>query len=184
MNLAKIKRAAHCLQDGGIIAYPTEAVWGLGCDPWNEIAVMRLLGVKQRAVDKGLILVAATLEQIAPVYHCLDQDQQATLKKSWPGPYTWLVPDIENRIPYWIKGDHSSVAIRISAHPLVRELCLAFGAPVVSTSANITGRPALRSRVKVMTALHNKVDMVLPGSLGDSAQPSSIRDLSSGKTIR
>src|SRR5690606_32756593 len=118
-------------------ACPTEAVWGLGCDPWNGLAVDRLLALKQRPMKKGLILVAADISQFSELLYDLPEDWQATLKASWPGPNTWLVPH-RGRLPGWITGQHASVALRVTDHPLLAELCALTG-PLVSTSANPSG---------------------------------------------
>ncbi|MEX2131454.1 MAG: Sua5/YciO/YrdC/YwlC family protein, partial [Pseudohongiellaceae bacterium] len=140
-----------------MIAYPTEAVWGLGCDPWNQNAVLRLLSIKKRPVGKGLILVAASVDQIFPIYKNLSRPQQDQLDKAWPSPRTWLIPDPDNWIPMLIKGAHTSVAVRISDHPLVSELCQRFGGPIVSTSANTAGKAEIRSRLRLLIALGAKL---------------------------
>jgi L-threonylcarbamoyladenylate synthase len=176
--------ATRCLRAGGVIAYPTEAVWGVGCDPWNEEAVYRLLEIKQRPVHKGLILVAASLDQLAALYNPLTAEQKQVLGSSWPGPNTWLIPDPDNLVPDWIKGEHSSVAIRVSAHPLVRELCLDFQDLIVSTSANLAGQPEIRSRLTLQLTMGDKLDFVVPGALGGETRPSAIRDLKSGLALR
>ena len=184
MNTLQLRIATRCLQQGGVIAYPTEAVWGLGCDPWNQTAVLRLLSIKKRPVEKGLILVAASLDQIAPIYKNLTRQQQEQLDFTWPGPRTWLIPDPDSWIPMWIKGSHTSVAVRVSDHPLVVQLCRHFGGPIVSTSANTTGKLEIRSRLRLMIALGAKLDYVLPGDLGNADRTTTITDLISGKTVR
>lgn len=171
-------------QAGGVIAYPTEAVWGLGCDPFNEAAVTRLLEIKRRPVEKGLILVAASLDQLPALASSLSDAQRATLEATWPGPVTWLLPDSTACIPSWIKGEHASVAVRVSAHPLVRELCLRFGGALVSTSANDAGEPEIRSQSRLTEEFGDRIDAVIAGELGDSAEPSQIRDLISGTRLR
>ena len=138
----QIQRTARVVFDGGVIAYPTEAVWGLGCDPWNEAAVDRLLALKNRPVHKGLILVADEIEQFDFLLEDLPEIWQERLATSWPGPNTWLVPH-QDRLPEWVTGAHDSVALRVSNHPLVRALCRLTG-PLISTSANPAGRPAAR----------------------------------------
>jgi L-threonylcarbamoyladenylate synthase len=179
-----IHRAANCLQNGGIIAYPTEGVWGLGCNPFNEDAVYRLLQIKQRPVEKGLILVAGSMEQIEPLLKPLDVAQRKLLSQSWPGPVTWLLPDSDQLIPSWIKGKFASVAIRVSAHRPVVQLCDAFGGLIVSTSANPAELAPARTRLRVLTWFGDSVDYVLPGKLGGQRGPSTIRDLASASVIR
>ena len=184
MNHWRIKQAATALRRGGVIAYPTEAVWGLGCDPYQRDALERLLELKQRPMDKGVILVAAGLDQIEGLIRPLSKAQKAQLQLSWPGPTTWLLPDPDNRIPHWIKGDHHKVAVRVSAHPQVAALCRAFGSALVSTSANLAGQEPARSALAVRQAFGQRIDYLLPGLLGGRAQPSVIRDLTSGDTLR
>ncbi|MFT5721249.1 MAG: L-threonylcarbamoyladenylate synthase [Motiliproteus sp.] len=184
INHWQIKRAVATLRHGGVLAYPTEAVWGLGCDPWQQDAVERLLRLKRRPVDKGLILVAAGRDQLRPLLRTLSRAQQAELELSWPGPNTWLVPDRDNLIPSWIKGEHSSVALRVSNHPQVVALCRAFGGPLVSTSANLSGGTAAQSATEVRQRFGHTLDCLLPGALGTEARPSMIRDLCSGAILR
>jgi L-threonylcarbamoyladenylate synthase len=178
----QIQQAAQVVRNGGVIAYPTEAVWGLGCDPWNDEAVERLLAMKARPVHKGLILVAADIEQFDFLLEDLPEIWLARLGGSWPGPNTWLVPH-QNRLPEWISGRFSSVALRVSDHPQVRALCRLTG-PLVSTSANPAGHPAARSRLRVEQYFPGQVDQVLGGALGGRKNPSLIRDLISGDVVR
>lgn len=184
MDKQSAARYAELLHGGKVIAYPTEAVWGLGCDPHNETAVMRLLAVKKRPVDKGLILVAASTAQLGSLLAELTQSQQQALAETWPGPVTWLIPDPQHLYPDWIKGNYASVAIRVSAHPVVKALCEAFGGPIVSTSANTAGEPELRSRLNVEEEFGAMIDAVVAGELGEESMPSQIRDLATGKIIR
>ena len=182
-NILMNEACSH-LKSGGVIAYPTEAVWGLGCDPMNEQAVHRILNLKEREVEKGLILVAADEAQIEPILKNLTESELNSLRSTWPGPVTWLIPDPEDLYPSWVKGTHRSVAIRISAHPLVHSLCSAFGTPIISTSANKAGEPEIRSRLRIEEVFSSSIDFVLDGDLGDSSQPSQIRDLVSGAILR
>ncbi len=178
----QVQRVARVIRQGGVIAYPTEAVWGLGCDPWNEAAVDRLLALKDRPMHKGLILVAERIEQFDFLLDDLPERWIARLLETWPGPNTWLVPH-QNRLPEWISGIHDSVALRVTDHPLVRELCALTG-PLVSTSVNPAGRPSARSRLRVEQYFHGQLDAVLGGYLGGRRNPSLIRDLRTGDVIR
>lgn len=178
-----INQAVSRLQAGEVIAYPTEAVWGLGCDPNNEVAVRALLRLKRRPVEKGLILVAASIDQFEPYLTLLTADQHHQLQASWPGFQTWVVP-VSETVPVWLKGEHQSIALRVSAHPLVKELCQAFGGPLVSTSANPTGQPAAFQEQQVKDYFNDELAFVLSGDLGGADSPSSIIDIVSGKPIR
>lgn len=185
MNISlRVKQAARCLAAGGIVAYPTEAVWGLGCDPMNQEATLTLLQIKGRPVEKGMILVAASAGQLSPLLDPLTRGQRRALADTWPGPVTWVIPDPEGIVPWWIRGDHASVAVRVSAHPVVKALCTAFGGPVVSTSANRAGQQPARTRLQVLSRLGASTDLVLPGALGKETRPSTIRDLVTGRVLR
>lgn len=174
----------HALAKGGVIAYPTEAVWGLGCDPFNQRAVEKLLALKHRPAHKGLILVAADLQQIAPLLVGLNNSQRQQLQDTWPGPVTWLMPDTQHWIPQCVKGSFATIAVRISAHPVVRDLCRAWGGPIVSTSANRSGEPALRSEWAMRRHPLLQVDYLIPGATQNRKKPSEIRDLQTGRVIR
>lgn len=178
----QLQQAAQVVRYGGVIAYPTEAVWGLGCDPWNDEAVERVLALKDRPAYKGLILVAADIDQFDFLLEDLPEIWLARLSGSWPGPHTWLVPH-QNRLPEWISGEHSSVALRVSAHPVVRALCRLTG-PLVSTSANPAGRPPARSRLRLQQYFPGQLDQIVGGSVGGRKNPSLIRDLISGDVVR
>lgn len=184
VNDWQLRQAVRVLRAGGIIAYPTEAVWGLGCDPFNPDAVNRLLEIKRRPMHKGLILAAATQQQIGHLITPLSPTQRACLDDSWPGPNTWLLPDPEGRVPGWIKGRHSGVAVRVSAHPVVQALCAAFGGPLVSTSANTSNAPPARSKTKVRTYFGCKLDFIVDGQLGGLARPTTIRSLFDMAVVR
>ena len=178
-----LEEAVAALRTGGVIAYPTEAVWGLGCDPDDEAALARLLRLKQRDPAKGVILVAASIEQVAPWLEGVPEAQRATLAASWPGPTTFLVPD-NGRAHALVRGDHDRVALRVSDHPLVVALCEAFGGPLVSTSANRAGEPPAMSADEVRRAFGEELDAVLEGELGGLLRPSTIRDLATGRVLR
>lgn len=189
INELALSRAASIIHAGGVIAYPTEAVWGLGCDPFNEQACFRLLQIKQRPVEKGMILVASSTEQLGFLLDMLNTREQQKLNRAWKdqaqsGPVTFLVPDLASKVPLWIKGEHTAVAVRVSGHPVVQALCEHVGGPVVSTSANLAGRPAVKTRVQLEKQLGHKLDFILPGSLGGAAKPSQIIDLVSGRVMR
>ena len=179
----RLRQAAQVVHAGGVIAYPTEAVWGLGCDPANEVAVQRILDLKQRPRSKGLILIAATMEQLQPLLDGLSRDQLIRLEQSWPGPVTWLIPH-RDRIGDWVTGEHVTVAVRVSAHPVVQQLCLAVGGPLVSTSANPAGLPEAREISELQDYFGSDLDDIVPGRLGGADRPSTIRDLLTGEIIR
>jgi len=177
--------AATLLRGGGVVAYPTEAVWGLGCDPFSEDAVLRLLAIKQRAVDKGVILVAADLSQFDGLlaWDRLPRERIDDVQSQWPGPRTWIVP-ATSRVPRWITGSHEGVAVRVSDHPVVVALCRAFGAPLVSTSANLAGEPPAFAFAELSQAVLARVDGVTTGETGGLRAPTAIRDAATGAELR
>lgn len=182
-SVASVSLAAKALARGGVIAYPTEAVWGLGCDPANGEALTALLRLKQRDPAKGMILVAGDIAQFAPWLEGLPAALHAPLVAGWPGPTTWLVPDNGHAHPL-VRGGHDRVALRVSDHPLVRELCAAVGGPVVSTSANPAGRPPALSMAQVQAYFGDTLAAIVDGPLGGHDSPSTIRDLVSGQVLR
>jgi L-threonylcarbamoyladenylate synthase len=181
----QVAEAAQSLHRGGVVAYPTEAVWGLGCDPFAEAAVLRLLAIKQRPVDKGVILVAGALAQLEGLIDrsLLPTDRSEAVYATWPGPHTWIVP-ATGRVPHWITGAHDGVAVRVSAHPTVVALCAAFGGPIVSTSANIGGEPPAFARDALDPALLAQLDGITEGETGGLLAPTPIRDARTGAQLR
>lgn len=187
MSIAALSPAAAAvrLRLGDVLAYPTEAVWGLGCDPRNEAAVQRLLRIKQRDVDKGLILVAASLQQLQSLldFDALPPPRRDAVLATWPGPATWTLP-CTAAVPAWIRGVHPTVAVRVSAHPVVEAICRLFGGPIVSTSANLSGQPPARDYADLDPALLALVDGITEGATGGLARPTAIRDARSGAILR
>ncbi|MDD7806077.1 MAG: Sua5/YciO/YrdC/YwlC family protein [Endozoicomonas sp. (ex Botrylloides leachii)] len=184
LDIDMLNHAAKTLTEGGVIAYPTEAVWGLGCCPWRREAVQRILNIKSRPQEKGIILVGVSEEQFEPLLAPLGSEQRQRVTDTWPGPYTWIVPDPDNWAPDWVRGQFDSVAIRVSNHPVVRYLCASKGTPIVSTSANKTGEPPLLTQKDVEDQLANSVDFIAPGDTGAQKRPSEIRDLITGEVVR
>ncbi len=173
------------LRAGAVIAYPTEGVWGLGCDPFDEVAVHRVLAIKQRPVEKGMILIAGDVAQLDGIvdWDRLPPERVAAVRATWPGPHTWVMPALP-QVPPWITGSHDSVAVRVSAYAPVAALCAAFGGPLVSTSANLAGVPAARLRAALDPAMLARLDGVLDGETGGLDRPTPIRDARSGASLR
>jgi len=178
-----LRRAREVVMSGGVIAYPTEAVFGLGCDPLEPAAVERILALKRRDAAKGLILIASRLDQLLPFIAPLDAAQRQQLETGWPGPITWVVPAAPF-VPAALTGGRRTLAVRVSAHPRVRELCTLCDMALISTSANRTGRPSARSALQVRNSLGAEVDYIVPGAVGGRRRPTEIRDLASGKVLR
>jgi L-threonylcarbamoyladenylate synthase len=179
----RIRLAARILRDGGIVAYPTEAVYGLGCDPWDGDAVERVLDMKRRDPAKGLILIAAAPEQLTPFVIPLGSERMTEILSSWPGPNTWLLP-ARRQTPRWLTGQFETLAVRVTAHPIAAALCDAYGGAIVSTSANRANRPPARTPLQVRMALGDDPDYVLSGRCVGSETPSRIRDGRTGRVLR
>tara|TARA_R110002049_G_scaffold254878_5_gene430373 strand:- start:1756 stop:2304 length:549 start_codon:yes stop_codon:yes gene_type:complete len=182
MSTLNIRQAVATINDGGVIAYPTEAVYGLGCDPWNELAVNKILSIKHRPWQKGLILVAADFNQLQDFIQPVSSAILAQLETTWPGPTTWLLP-VSPDVPAYLHGEHDTIAVRVTAHPQTAELCRAFGGAIVSTSANSAGKRPARTSHQVRWHLHD-VDYILPGQCSGSNQPTEIRNAQTGDIIR
>ena len=183
MSSNQINEAVYILQQGGVIAYPTEAVYGLGCDPANHKAVQKILELKQRDRNKGLILIAAAFEQLSPFLEEIEESLKQRVLATWPGPVTWLWP-AKTEVSSWLRGEHTTIAIRVTAHPLVVELCRTFGGALVSTSANVSGKPPARDAEQVQAQFKDQLDYILEGEVGGLAKPSQIRDVVTGKVLR
>jgi len=180
---SSIQQAVEVLREGGVIAYPTEAVYGLGCDPDNHAAIEKILALKQRDKSKGLILIASEVERLQPYLDELPEDARHRVLASWPGPFTWLWP-ARSTTSDWLRGEFDTLAVRVTAHPLARELCQAFGKPLVSTSANLGGQPPARSAAEVREQFDGRLDFILEGKVGPHSSPTEIRDALSGDLIR
>lgn len=180
-----IESIVEVLHQGGVIAYPTEAVFGLGCDPQQDAAIEKLLALKQRPADKGLILIAAEERQLYP-YLDLQQISEATwqrVRASWPGHVTWLLP-VASTVSTLLRGVHSTLAVRVTTHAQVQTLCTAFGGPLVSTSANLAGQSPARTVQEVIQQFDDQLDAVLAGDTGGADKPSEIRDALTGRILR
>ncbi|WWO97406.1 MAG: Sua5/YciO/YrdC/YwlC family protein [Candidatus Dasytiphilus stammeri] len=182
-NSSNIDDFIKILLEDETIAYPTESVFGLGCNPESKKAVMHLLSLKQRSIEKGFILVAADYEQIKPYIHEHQlSNKHREIISSSTKPITWLLPKNINT-PYWLTGNFSSLAVRISQYPSIQQLCRAFNKPLVSTSANITGSIPCRTVKEIQNQFGNSLK-IYPGCLGPLKCHTEIRDLLSGKIIR
>lgn len=178
-----LKRAVQTVRDAGVIAYPTEAVYGLGCDPLEAAAVARILHIKRRDAAKGVILIAARIEQVLPFMAKLPGEVLAKLEASWPGPVTWVVP-AASHVPAWLTGGRTTLAVRVTAHPVARALSEACDMALVSTSANRSGQAPARSGLMVRMQLGEAVDCIVPGAVGGLLRPTEIREAITGKILR
>lgn len=181
ISFLHLRRAAQVVDDGGVIAYPTEGVFGLGCDPGDFTAVDRICTLKQRGASAGMILLAADRAQLDDWI-----EPSAKEERALTGPQafiTWIVTAAAD-CPAWITGGRSTCAVRITRHPVAAALCRAVGQPIVSTSANRHGHPAARSALAVRRIFGDRIDYIMPGATGDAPGPSPIRVARSGARLR
>jgi L-threonylcarbamoyladenylate synthase len=190
VNQWHLRLAVRVLRRGGLVVHATEGVWGIAADPWNSAAIADLLLLKGRAHAKGLIVIGAEAEMFADEISSLDPAAQDRIAQSWPGPVTWIVPT--DRYPAWVTGRHDTVGIRVPGHPQARALSRVFGGPLVSTSANLSGRPPARRVLQATQFVHALAGQrfrsrrriyLLPGETMGNAGPSEIRTLS-GEYLR
>jgi L-threonylcarbamoyladenylate synthase len=175
--------AVEHLRAGRVIAYPTEAVYGLGCNPADEAAIRNLLSLKGRRESAGFVLIASEYSQLRPWISVLDEALADKAMQTWPGPVTWLFPRAAH-VPDYVAGKHKTIAVRITAHEPSRALCSAFDSALISTSANHTTHKPARSADEVESYFGDQLAGILAGPLGGATNPSEIRDLVSGKIIR
>lgn len=176
-----IARAADVLLEGGVIAYPTEGVFGLGCLPDDTDAVLRILRIKRRDPAMGLILIASTRQQLEGWVNL--PDGLAIPEPDPARPVTWIVPPGPLAGPL-IRGKHAGLAVRLTSNPVAAAICDAVDSPIVSTSANVSGRPTARSRYVLRRQFASRVDFIVPGDCGPASGPSEIRDIATGKVLR
>jgi L-threonylcarbamoyladenylate synthase len=179
----QLRPAVEALKAGEVVAYPTEAVWGLGCDPLNSAAIARLLTMKQREWDKGLILIAADFEQLEPYVEVPSRAAWRRARLSWPGPSTWVFPAAED-VPPWLTGNRDTLAVRVTAHPVASALCRAYDGAIVSTSANRSGEAPAMTATDVRLRFGRKLGALVPGVLGGLDRPTTIREVATGHILR
>ncbi|MBN8738633.1 MAG: Sua5/YciO/YrdC/YwlC family protein [Xanthomonadaceae bacterium] len=182
---ADLHAAVQALRRGGVVAYPTEAVYGLGCDPHDEAALRRLFALKRRPPQQGVLLIAADVEQIRRyvAWDLLPEPALQRVLASWPGPNTWILPR-SPEVPPWISGGHAGIALRVTAHAPAAALCRAFGGALVSTSANRHGEPPTRSAAEIRTVFGDELDALVDAPVGGLERPTAIRDAISGEFVR
>ena len=176
------RNIAAYLAQGGLIAYPTESCYGLGCDPANRAAVKCLLKLKQRPQKKGLILIASSYEQVARYLAPLSAEQQNKLRDAGRNAITYLMP-VRKFSPRWLRGEHDTLAVRLTAHDYARRLCKGVGSALVSTSANMSGMRPAKTYAECQRMFGKEV-WVLPGRVGRRKKPSTIMGWTDGRILR
>ncbi len=180
---AEVGQVIDVIERGGLVAYPTEAIFGLGCDPFNDRAVQLVLELKQRPIEQGVILVAANLVQLEEFIKPELPEHLDRAMTSWPGPDTWIFPASDS-VPAGIVRSDSTVAVRVTAHPSPQMICRALGRAIVSTSANLRGQAPARNAAAVARIFGSKIDCVLDAPVGGDSNPSQIRIAATGEIIR
>lgn len=178
-----LRRAARAILRGGIVACPTEGVYGLHCDPLDPIAVERIHELKGRTASKGLILLAAGIDQLEGYLDLSEPGSRERLEASWPGPVTWIVP-AAIATPDWLTAGEATIAVRVTDHPVAAALCSSCGIALVSTSANISGLPPARTALAVQRIFGQALDYVLHAPTGGLPGPTEIRLLATGEKLR
>ena len=182
MIITEVKDVICHLKSGEVIGYPTEAVYGIGCDPWNQSSVEKIAKIKGRERRQTFLMVASSIDQLTDLIDISRLSPQVT--SSWPGHTTWLIKAKDN-VPYWLQDEQTNkVGIRISNHPLVRELCNEFGKPIISTSANISGKEEIKNQQEFMRTFSSDINYLVDGDLGDYDKASMIIDMETNKKIR
>ena len=179
----KLKKSVRHLTQGQVIAHPTEAVYGLACDPFNEAAVKKILTLKQRPATKGFILIAAYFEQLEPLLELPDNRILTPILSRWPGPVTWIFPTRPST-PDWLSGKHKSLAVRVTHHPLSATLSVAFDKPLVSTSANPSHRPPAKTAIQVRHYFAEDRLLILPGQTSGLKTTTPIYDAMTQQRLR
>ena len=183
MNSWQLKQIARIVLQGGVIAYPTEAVYGLGCDPYSAHAVLRLLQIKRRNIGKGLIVIGAEYRHLAALIEPQDIGIKNKILQHRLQPITWLLPS-PPQAPYWLTGDHSQIAVRLTTHPIAQAICREIDQALVSTSANLHSRPPARTVLNVRRYFTGQLDYICSGRVGSLKKPTEIRDILSDRTLR
>ena len=182
-KLLSIADSARVIREGGVVAYPTESCYGLGCDPRNSEAVRRILKIKRRPAHKGLILITDHVRRLAPYITGLPDATREQILSSWPGPNTWIIP-ARKHTSKLVRGSHDSIAVRVTSHRVSRELCRASAMALISTSANRATRPPHRRLNQLMADMGDELDGVVMGRLGFESSPSTIRHGDDGRVLR
>ena len=175
---AAIARAAECLRNGGLVAFPTETVYGLGVNALDRLAVQRLFAAKQRPATDPLIVHVGSFESIAPLVSRVPRNARSLARRFWPGPLTLIFPR-SARVPDEVTAGLPNVAVRVPAHPVARALIDAAAVPVAAPSANLFSRPSPTQASHVVDDLDGRIDLVVDGGSTTIGVESTVLDLTS-----
>ena len=171
-----LREAGDVLRRGGLVAFPTETVYGLGGDAFNPESSRKIYAAKGRPSDNPLIVHIARMEDLAPIVGQVPREAVCLAQTFWPGPLTMIFPKSE-RIPYETTGGLQTVAVRMPSHPVARRLIACGGGYVAAPSANLSGRPSPTAAKYVIEDMDGRVDMIIDGGEGDIGLESTIVDL-------
>ena len=177
-ELTRIKEATAVLKNGGIIVYPTETVYGIGCDPFNMDAYEKVRGLKKRLDNKSYLLLASSLSQVEECAGELEAIPRRLADVFWPGPLTMVIKP-SNQVPAYLLGVSNGIAFRVTSHPVAASLAREFGHPIISTSANITGQSPIITYEKALSVFGDRADLVIENSERLQGTPSTVIDLTS-----
>jgi L-threonylcarbamoyladenylate synthase len=184
MSPWQINRLGKAVLQGAVFAYPTDTIWGFGCHPLDAIAVQQILDIKQRSVSKGLILLASDLQYIEPyISHDISDRDRLRLQQVNDQPTTWLV-EANPDCPYWLRGEFTTIAIRLTNHSFVKQMCDSIRAPLVSTSANRSGKSPVRNAIQAHRQFAGELDFIVHGFHTGGSKASEIKSLETEKSIR
>lgn len=170
-------QAADRIRSGGVIAYPTETVYGLGADPFNPSAFNRIFALKGRESEKGLILLIRGRRDLDALVEDISRAAEVLMEAFWPGPLTLVFP-ASPHLPNHLLGSTSTIALRISDAPVASSLLQYVGGTLTSTSANRSGRPPARNAREALDDLGSDVDLILDGGTARDPRPSTLVDVS------
>lgn len=173
-----IKKAASILKNSGVVAFPTETVYGLGASLFDPIAIEKIYTIKGRPWDNPLIVHIGKVSQLYQLAAMVPREALKCIEKFWPGPLT-LVLKKSSLVQDRVTAGLPSVAVRMPSHPLALQLLKAFGKPIAAPSANRSGRPSPTTYQEVVSELGDRVDLILDGGKSDFGLESTVIDLSS-----
>lgn len=184
-NDLSVAAGVEAIRQGKVIVYPTESVYGFGCDPMQPLAVEKIIALKNRASHKGFILIISKIAQLTPY---IDWDKIAdsdwgVVEKSWPGPVTWILP-AKQSVNALLLGSNQTIAIRMSSHPIAKALCDTMNGAIVSTSVNHSEQAPLMQPDIIQSQFSDDISGIVTGSLGTQSKPSWVIDFASQTVLR
>ena len=175
-----VAHACAVLRAGGVVAFPTETYYGLAVDPFNQAALSRLFALKGRASDKPVLLIIDNPSQLASLVAEIPNPFTILMQRFWPGPLTLVFPGTAS-VSKKLTGYRGTIGVRVSSHPVARQLVSTFGQPITATSANLSGYKPAVTVSEVREQLGLEVDFVLDGGETPGGQGSTLLGCQDGK---